>query len=175
MICNLSLRPRLFQRSEVPSTSPVYLFVRIPFTTKGLSFSHQGPIGEAVKNPILDAAKLAAKKPAEEAAAKVAELDAIWGELNSIPAKIEALEAQINSVSAALKASSQKSAEARLKDLLASQVRGTQYHPSHIIEAATAVVIARAKADVLEEYRVELRNELAELKRRDAELTRRLS
>src|SRR6516225_6821844 len=44
---------QLFQRSEVPSTVPVYVFVRIPFTTKGLSFSHQGAIGEAVKNPIL--------------------------------------------------------------------------------------------------------------------------
>ena len=53
VIRNLSLRPQLFQRSEVPSTVPVYVFVRIPFTTKGLSFSHQGAIGEAVKNPIL--------------------------------------------------------------------------------------------------------------------------
>ena len=53
VICNLSLRPQLFQRSEVPSTVPVYVFVRISFTTKGLSFSNQGVIGEAVKNPIL--------------------------------------------------------------------------------------------------------------------------
>jgi hypothetical protein len=53
VICNLSLRPRLFQRSEVPSTVPVYVFVRIQFTTKGLSLSHQGAIGEAVKDPIL--------------------------------------------------------------------------------------------------------------------------
>jgi hypothetical protein len=28
-------------------------YVRIPFTTKGLSFSHKGAIGEAVKNSIL--------------------------------------------------------------------------------------------------------------------------
>jgi len=34
VICNLSLRPQLFQRSEVPSTVPAYVFVRIPFTTK---------------------------------------------------------------------------------------------------------------------------------------------
>jgi hypothetical protein len=51
VIRNLSLRPQLFQRSEVPSTVPVYVFVRIPFTTKGLSFSPQPVMGEAVKKP----------------------------------------------------------------------------------------------------------------------------
>jgi hypothetical protein len=123
----------------------------------------------------VDAAEPAAKKAEEEAAAKSAELQAIWSELNGITSTIAALEARIDDITAELKTSSLKSAEARLKDLLAQQVRGTQYHSSHIIEAATAVVIARTKADVLEEYRVELRNQLAELKRREAELTKKLS
>jgi hypothetical protein len=127
----------------------------------------------ALKN--VDAAELAAKKAAEEAAAKVAELDALWTELQGIPSKIDTLEQKINNLSEELKVSTQKAAESQLKSLLASQVRGTKYHSSHIIEAAVDVVIARAKADVVEEYRVELRNQLTELKRRESELTGRLS
>ena len=51
VICNLSLRPSFSNGRKSQVRSRVYVFVGISFTTKGLSFSHQGVIGEAVKKP----------------------------------------------------------------------------------------------------------------------------